>query len=109
MVAGLQSIAKAMESPPEPTVRAPALDPTCERLRAKFPGSTHPRSPLTEANSPIPMDGLNYVWAGFISTVRHVDQQLRSLEGSNERKSTDLWYFGSRRRISCQTSVGSRL
>ena len=31
MVAGLRSIAKAMESPPEPTVRAPALDPTDER------------------------------------------------------------------------------
>ena len=28
MVAGLRSIAKAMESPPEPTVCAPALDPT---------------------------------------------------------------------------------
>ena len=31
MVAGLRSIAKAMESPPEPTVCAPALDPTDER------------------------------------------------------------------------------
>jgi hypothetical protein len=31
MVAGLRSIAKAMELPPEPTVRAPALDPTDER------------------------------------------------------------------------------
>jgi hypothetical protein len=28
MVAGLRSIAKAMESPPAPTVRAPAPDPT---------------------------------------------------------------------------------
>src|ERR1019366_4108689 len=28
MVAGLRSIAKAMELPPEPNVRAPALDPT---------------------------------------------------------------------------------
>jgi len=28
MVAGLRSRAKAMESPPAPTVRAPALDPT---------------------------------------------------------------------------------
>jgi hypothetical protein len=33
MVAGLRSIAKAMESPPEPTVRAPALDPTGEERR----------------------------------------------------------------------------
>jgi hypothetical protein len=31
MVAGLRSLAKAMELPPEPTVRAPAPDPTCER------------------------------------------------------------------------------
>jgi hypothetical protein len=31
MVAGLRSIAKAMELPPEPNVRAPALDPTDER------------------------------------------------------------------------------
>jgi hypothetical protein len=30
MVAGLRSIAKAMELPPAPAVRAPALDPTCE-------------------------------------------------------------------------------
>jgi len=30
MVAGLRSIAKAMEVPPTPTVRAPAPDPTCE-------------------------------------------------------------------------------
>jgi hypothetical protein len=29
MVAGLRSIAKAMGLPPAPTVRAPALDPTC--------------------------------------------------------------------------------
>src|ERR1039458_4608584 len=31
MVAGLRSVAKAMELPPEPNVRAPALDPTDER------------------------------------------------------------------------------
>jgi hypothetical protein len=31
MVAGLRSLAKAMELPPAPTVRAPALDPTDER------------------------------------------------------------------------------
>ena len=30
-VAGLRSLAKAMESPPAPNVRAPALDPTDER------------------------------------------------------------------------------
>ena len=32
MAVGMRSIAKAMETPPTPTVRAPALDPTCERL-----------------------------------------------------------------------------
>jgi hypothetical protein len=31
MVAGLRSFAKAMESPPEPNVRAPVPDPTDER------------------------------------------------------------------------------
>ena len=31
MVVGMRSIAKAMETPPTPTVRAPALDPTDER------------------------------------------------------------------------------
>jgi hypothetical protein len=31
MVAGLRSIAKEMELPPAPTVRAPAPDPTDER------------------------------------------------------------------------------
>ena len=43
MVAGLRSIAKAMELPPEPNVRAPALDPTCERLGVKSPGATRQR------------------------------------------------------------------
>jgi hypothetical protein len=33
MVAGLRSLAKAMELPPAPTVRAPAPDPTDERLQ----------------------------------------------------------------------------
>ena len=42
MVAGLRSTAKAVGRPPEPVVRAPVLDPTCERLRVKFLGSTHP-------------------------------------------------------------------
>ena len=40
MVAGLRSIAKAMELPPEPNVCAPALDPTCEGLGVKFPRPT---------------------------------------------------------------------
>jgi hypothetical protein len=44
MVAGLRSIAKAMELPPEPNVRAPALDPTCERLEVK---PLRPTRPLT--------------------------------------------------------------
>src|ERR1700747_1630293 len=43
MVAGLRYLAKAMELPPAPTVRAPAPDPTCERLGAKFPGPTRRR------------------------------------------------------------------
>src|ERR1019366_6249043 len=42
MVAGVRSIAKAMELPPEPNVRAPALDPTCESLGVRFPGATLP-------------------------------------------------------------------
>ena len=42
MVAGLRSIAKAMGLPPAPTVRAPALDPTCERLGVRLPGATLP-------------------------------------------------------------------
>ena len=46
MVAGLRSLAKAMELPPAPTVRAPALDPTCERLGVKLPGATHPGTRL---------------------------------------------------------------
>ena len=41
MVAGLRSIAKAMELPPEPNVRAPALDPTCEGLGVKLLRPTH--------------------------------------------------------------------
>src|ERR1019366_9060500 len=42
MVAGLRSLAKAMELPPEPTVRAPAPDPTCERPVVQFHRPTHP-------------------------------------------------------------------
>jgi hypothetical protein len=34
MVAGLRSIAKVLESPPAPTVRAPVPDPTDEREQA---------------------------------------------------------------------------
>ena len=41
MVAGLRSIAKAMGLPPAPTVRAPALDPTCERLAVQSRRPTH--------------------------------------------------------------------
>jgi putative transposase len=41
MAAGLRSTAKAVERPPESTVRAPVLDPTCERLGAKLPWPTH--------------------------------------------------------------------
>ena len=33
MVAGLRPIAKAMDQPPEPKVRAPVLDPTCGNRR----------------------------------------------------------------------------
>ena len=40
MVPGLRAIAKAMGLPPAPTVRAPALDPTCERLGVRLPGAT---------------------------------------------------------------------
>ena len=42
MATGLRSKAKAMELPPAPNVRAPALDPTCERLGVKLPGATLP-------------------------------------------------------------------
>ena len=44
MVAGLRSIAKAMGLPPAPTVRAPALDPTC--LPPKTQKSTPPWLPI---------------------------------------------------------------
>jgi hypothetical protein len=47
VVAGLRSLAKVMELPPAPNVRAPALDPTCEGLGVKFPGATRP--PVTIA------------------------------------------------------------
>ena len=48
MVAGLRSLAKAMELPPAPTVRAPAPDPTCESLGVRFPGATHPTTTVSE-------------------------------------------------------------
>jgi len=42
MAAGLRATAKAVGSPPEPNVRAPVLDPTCEGPWVKLPRSTHP-------------------------------------------------------------------
>jgi hypothetical protein len=42
MVAGLRSTTKVMELPPAPTVRAPALDPTCERPAVQLHRPTHP-------------------------------------------------------------------
>ena len=46
MAAGLRSTAKAVGKPPEPTARAPVLDPTCERLEVNPLGPTyHPHSP----------------------------------------------------------------
>lgn len=54
MVAGLRSITKAMELPPTPTVRAPALDPTCERLRVKLPGATLPLGTLVNDLKRVP-------------------------------------------------------
>jgi hypothetical protein len=38
MAAGLRASAKALEHPPEPTVGAPVLDPTCERPGLRCPG-----------------------------------------------------------------------
>jgi len=35
---------KVMDKPPEPKVRAPVLDPTCERLQVKFLRSTYHNS-----------------------------------------------------------------
>ena len=40
MVTGLRAAAKAAEFPPEPNVRAPVLDPTCERAGVRFPRAT---------------------------------------------------------------------
>jgi hypothetical protein len=53
MVAGLRSIAKAMELPPAPTVRAPALDPT-ERRTVASVGETRcaTSDPKKENKSP---------------------------------------------------------
>jgi hypothetical protein len=45
MAAGLRAIAKAMEIPPMPTVRAPAPDPTDEREEETEPGQTGLRRP----------------------------------------------------------------
>ena len=47
MVAGLRSLAKAMESPPAPNVRAPALDPTDE-LGVKTGHGLNNESPSNE-------------------------------------------------------------
>ena len=35
--AGLRPRAKALDEPPDPTVGAPVLDPTCEGVGVKFP------------------------------------------------------------------------
>ncbi len=61
MATGLRPNAKAREKPPGATVRAPALDPTCEGLRVRFPWATHLKSycviPLSDfARPPLPDD-----------------------------------------------------
>ena len=38
--AGLRPRAKALDEPPDPTVGAPVLDPTCEGVGVKFPRAT---------------------------------------------------------------------
>jgi hypothetical protein len=43
MAAGLRPTAKAVDWPPEPKVRAPVLDPTCEGLTVQSRWATHPR------------------------------------------------------------------
>jgi hypothetical protein len=40
--AGLRPIAKALDEPPDPTVGAPVLDPTCEGVGVKLPRATRP-------------------------------------------------------------------
>ena len=75
MVAGLRSIAKAMGLPPAPTVRAPALDPTCERLGVRLPGAT---LPLRTRNS-----GLGFAldeWLALIATGTPQSCLLRGYE-----------------------------
>ena len=58
MVAGLRSIAKAMGLPPAPTVRAPALDPTCERLGVRLPGRLSRPEPAVDLQ-PVWMSAMN--------------------------------------------------
>jgi len=40
--AGLRTRAKALDEPPDPTVGAPVLDPTCEGVGVKLPRATRP-------------------------------------------------------------------
>ena len=42
MGAGLRPRTKVLDEPPDPKVRAPVLDPTCEGLGVKFPRATRP-------------------------------------------------------------------
>jgi hypothetical protein len=42
MGAGLRPRTKVLDAPPDPKVRAPVLDPTCEGLGVKFPRATRP-------------------------------------------------------------------
>jgi hypothetical protein len=42
MAAGLRAIAKALEHPPEPTIGAPALDPTVQKWAGLEPANRSP-------------------------------------------------------------------
>ena len=42
MGAGLRPRTKVLDEPPDPKVRAPVLDPTCEGVGVKFPRATRP-------------------------------------------------------------------
>src|SRR5262249_42301929 len=76
MGAGLRPTAKAVELPPDPTVRAPALDPTGPRLTAMSNGITDTCTPL-KLGCPLKMIVVRLVAACLRASILAIPDPLR--------------------------------
>jgi hypothetical protein len=73
--AGLKTIAKAGETPPDPTVGVPVLDPTCEGLGVKFPRATQTSEALKHWLQRVEVQNVPG-FAVFLTTLDHWFEEI---------------------------------